>query len=265
MRLSRSEAATEKRQCGGWTRGARPSDSRSARESRGSRSGGPWFRDEARNGRSGNVEASGPSRSSPPGGHGFICHREDERLRRRDVGVAEPLVGCRQGLVRRVFRHLRLPTMRRFGGGRASFAIPGTGGRAGAVARAARPCPARPESRTGARTGPQRQGVAEARKRAGDRRFDGTVRDLFIITTLIRYIKNDMETSLELVTFVLGRIVCSGENSDGGKCLPVHRRLGGRSAEVPVSGVFRARLSKPESNTGHWKTARDRVCRRRLA
>ena len=208
MRLSRSEAATEKRQYGGWTRGARPSDSRSARESRGSRSGGPWFRDEARNGRSGNVEASGPSRSSPPGGHGFICHREDERLRRRDVGVAEPLVGCRQGLVRRVFRHLRLPTMRRFGGGRASFAIPGghRTARAGAVARAARPCPARPESRTGARTGPQRQGVAEARKRAGDRRFDGTVRDLFIITTLIRYIKERYGN-----LFGIGN-VCSGEN-----------------------------------------------------
>ena len=38
----------------------------------------------------------------------------------------------------RFFRRLRLPTMRRADGTRASAAIPGTGGRAGALARPAR-------------------------------------------------------------------------------------------------------------------------------
>ena len=66
-----------------------------------------------------------------------------ERGERRESSSSSPAVPARPGPdggtpsrgLSRFSRRLRLPTMRRAGAGRASPAIPGTGGRAGALAR----------------------------------------------------------------------------------------------------------------------------------
>ena len=92
-----------------------------------------------------------PPESFPPAPGGYSSHldnRDDSRAARltaaRGVSAAgaPPASACpgpdgpapSLGLSG-VFRRLRLPTMRRAGAGRASAAIPGTGGRAGALAR----------------------------------------------------------------------------------------------------------------------------------